>query len=188
MKRYNLKHRDLIYPIITPNYFNAKCTHSYQVNNGLIPYEVEVKTGDTCPCCKEIVPEFPRYRVFKRYGHCVHSWEQREKPEDIGHTSIIPGCGRYCPFCGELVEVKAETFRWESLRPQALLDRMQQIKPLIVVGSRWLDKAEEEVYTIYKIDGQDNSYEMWMPFVNPHPENTHWYISPEKLAEGYEPI
>jgi hypothetical protein len=190
MNRYKLKHRDNFYPRIIPNLFRGKCSHTYQLNDGFIPYEVIVKIGEVCLCCKEIVPEFPRFRIQKRYGHCLHSWSEEygiNEMTDAGTKCLLPGA--VCEWCGATQVQHEDGFRWESLRSKALLDRIQEIKPLVKVGSKWRDRATHEVMTIKKIETNPiQGYEGWMCYLDPHPEDTHWYESPEKLAEYYEPV
>jgi len=173
--------RDPYWPRLTANKMSDKCIHSYQVFDGLIPYDVEAKIGEVCGFCKEIVQD-PIIRLHKRYGYCTHSWQVSN---EVGTKTTREY--KICSFCGERVEPLREGFRWEELRPDSLWFKMMAIKPLIVVGSQWFDKVTQETFTIKEIKTFfDNEYPHWECFIDPHPEGTHWYASPESLAETYE--
>ncbi len=168
-------------PIITPNIYDGKCIHSYQVIDYGIPYEVQHKVGDICHCCHETVT-YPRLMVEKRYGICLHS----HTTDGNWGTSCIYH-GKTCRFCQQVSKPLPEGVRWEDFRSQALVDAIQRVKPQIVIGSRWRDKSDGEVFTIIKIE-KLRDYENWMCFIEPHPHGEFWYLSPENIAEKYEQV
>jgi len=173
MNRYRLTHHTH-FPILKCNTMNGKCIHSYQVDDGLFPYDIEPPIGSICQFCNETITH-PRILLYKRYGKCLHSYQTEEQ---MG-TTLTPR-DAICPFCHKLANDSA----WQGY-PEHIWSRAQEIKHLITIGSKWKYKPTGEVFTVYR---QEKHTTQEANYLVPHPEHTFFYEYPTTLAELYEHV